>query len=339
MIIDLRSDTVTRPTQGMMNAMMGASVGDDVFGEDPTVNLLESRMAGLFGMEAALFCASGTMSNQAAIVSHTHPGDEVICEQEAHVYIYEGGGIAFNAGCQVRPVAGNRGRILAQQVIQSINPHDVHKARTSLVCLENTSNRGGGSCYDLNEIIKIREACNSAELILHLDGARLFNALVAKNETPESYGVLFDSISVCFNKGLGCPAGSVLMGRRPFIQKARRVRKVFGGGLRQAGFLAATAIYAMDHHIERLAIDHLHAKRIETALQKHPSVQMVLPVETNLVIFEMRERTDLQHFISQMKEKEILLLPISENRLRMVTHLDITSEMVDAVVDAIPQIR
>ncbi|HEY4965000.1 MAG TPA: GntG family PLP-dependent aldolase [Puia sp.] len=339
MIIDLRSDTVTRPTQGMMNAMMGASVGDDVFGEDPTVNLLESRMASLFGMEAALFCASGTMSNQAAIVSHTHPGDEVICEQEAHVYIYEGGGIAFNAGCQVRPLAGNRGRILAQQVIQSINPHDVHKARTSLVCLENTSNRGGGSCYDLNEIIKIREACNSAELILHLDGARLFNALVAKNETPESYGVLFDSISVCFNKGLGCPAGSVLMGRSPFIQKARRVRKVFGGGLRQAGFLAATAIYAMDHHIERLAIDHLHAKRIETALQKHPSVQMVLPVETNLVIFEMRERTDLQHFISQLKEKEILLLPISENRLRMVTHLDITSEMVDAVVDAIPQIR
>jgi threonine aldolase len=339
MFIDLRSDTVTRPTPGMMNAMMNASVGDDVFGEDPTVNLLENRMAKLFGMEAALFCASGTMSNQVAIVSHTRPGDELVCEQEAHVYIYEGGGIAFNAGCQVRPIAGERGRILATQVTRSINADDVHKARTSVVCLENTSNRGGGSCYDMNEIIKIREACDTAKLILHLDGARLFNALVAKNEKPGDYGAIFDSISVCFNKGLGCPAGSMLMGTASFIYKARRVRKVFGGGMRQAGFLAATAIYALDHHIERLAIDHRHAKLIEAVLQKHPLVKMVLPVETNLIIFEMHERADPRRFIAQMKEKQILLLPISENRLRMVTHLDITAEMVEVVVTALSQIR
>jgi threonine aldolase len=339
MIIDLRSDTVTRPTEGMMNAMMKASVGDDVFGEDPTVNLLENRMADLFSMEAALYCASGTMSNQVAIVSHTRPGDEVICEREAHVYIYEGGGIAFNAGCQVKPIAGDHGRILASQVFQNINPNDVHKAHTSLVCLENTSNRGGGSCYSLSEITKIKEVCNTSHLILHLDGARLFNALVAKNEKPGDYGALFDSISVCFNKGLGCPAGSMLMGRASFISKARRARKVFGGGMRQAGFLAATAIYALDHHIERLAIDHSHAKLIEAALQKHPLVREVFPVETNLIIFELQDQATLSNFIARLKENEILILPISETRLRMVTHLDITAEMVTTIIKVLTQIR
>jgi threonine aldolase len=322
----------------MMNAMMTASVGDDVFGEDPTVNLLESRMARLFNMEAALFCASGTMSNQVAIVSHTRPGDELICEREAHIYIYEGGGIAFNAGCQVKPVTGDRGRIFSAQVIQNINANDVHKAHTSIVCLENTSNRGGGSCYDLDEIIKIKEVCDSSGLILHLDGARLFNALVAKKEKPETYGALFDSISVCFNKGLGCPAGSMLMGTASFIRRARRVRKVFGGGMRQAGFLAATAVYALDHHIERLATDHHHAKLIEAALHKHPLVKAILPVETNLVIFEVQNQEYRDRFIAQLREKEILLLPISENRLRMVTHLDITAEMVQHVINALGQL-
>jgi threonine aldolase len=282
-----------------------------------------------------MFCASGTMSNQAAITSHTRPGEEVICEQEAHVYIYEGGGIAFNAGCQVRPVAGDRGRICASQVIQCINPNDVHKAKTSLVCLENTSNRGGGSCYDLNEIIKIKEVCDTRRLNLHLDGARLFNALVAKNEKPEDYGALFHSISVCFNKGLGCPAGSMLMGSAAFIRQARRIRKVFGGGLRQAGFLAATAIYALDHHIQRLAADHLHAKQIEGALQKHPLVKMILPVETNLVIFELEDDVDQLRFIAKLKEKGILLLSISEKRLRIITHLDITAEMVDFFINSL----
>ncbi len=338
MIIDFRSDTVTKPTPGMMEAMMHASVGDDVFGEDPTINLLEKRMAGLFGMEAALYCASGTMSNQVAITSHTRPGDEVICEQEAHVYIYEGGGIAFNAGCQVRPVAGDRGRIRAEQVLKSINSKDVHKARTSLVCLENTSNRGGGSCYDFNEIIKIKEVCDTHQLNLHLDGARLFNALVAKNEKPGDYGTLFQSISVCFNKGLGCPAGSMLMGSEKFIHQARRVRKVFGGGMRQAGFFAATAVYALDHHIERLATDHLHAKKIEAALQNHPLVKMVLPVETNLVIFELKDGVDMGGFISQLREREILLLPISDRRLRIITHLDISADMVMVFLKALTHI-
>lgn len=328
MIIDFRSDTVTKPTPGMMDAMMKASVGDDVFREDPTVNLLEKNMADLFKMEAALFCGSGTMSNQIAITSHTRPGDELICEQEAHVYIYEGGGIAFNAGCQARPIAGDRGRIKAGQVLKSINADDVHKARTSIVCLENTSNRGGGSCYELQEIRQIRQICDEHKLILHLDGARLFNALVAKKEKPADYGSLFHSISVCFNKGLGCPAGSILLGTEKFIKRARRVRKVFGGGMRQAGFLAATALYALDQNVERLNTDHKHAKKIGDALQKHPLVKMVLPVETNLVIFELNDEENPHSFISRMKEKEVLLLTISDNRLRIVTHLDISEEMV-----------
>lgn len=323
----------------MMDAMMKAAVGDDVFGEDPTVNFLEKKMAMLFGMEAALYCPSGTMSNQVAIASHTRPGDEVICEQEAHVYIYEGGGIAFNAGCQVSPLKGDRGRIRSDQVLKCINSDDVHKARTSLVCLENTSNRGGGSCYEIDEIQKIKQLCRDHLLGLHLDGARLFNALVAKNENPETYGACFDSISVCFNKGLGCPAGSVLMGSEKFIRQARRVRKVFGGGLRQSGFLAATAVYAIDHHVKRLALDHKHAKLIEAALQKHPLVKKVLPVETNLVIFELEEEAQIVRFVKQLRDKEILLLPISSKGLRIVTHLDITAEMVEIFIEYLQKIQ
>jgi threonine aldolase len=337
MIIDFRSDTVTKPSRGMMDAMMRAEVGDDVFREDPTINRLEKEMADLFGMEAALYCASGTMSNQIAISSHTSPGDEVICEQEAHVYIYEGGGIAYNAGCQTRPIAGDRGRIKAEQVLKNINPDDVHKARTSLVCLENTSNRGGGSCYDLDEIKKIRQLCNSHNLTLHLDGARLFNALMAKSETPADYGNLFHSISVCFNKGLGCPAGSVLLGTERFVRQARRVRKLFGGGMRQAGFIAATALFALEHNIKRLKYDHENAKKIGEALQKHSLVKLVLPVETNLVIFELKEGEDPKRFISRMKEKGILLLTISDTRLRIVTHLDISEEMVTVFLKNLEQ--
>jgi threonine aldolase len=329
MITDFRSDTVTKPTAGMMDAMMNASVGDDVFREDPTVNRLEKRMAELFGMESALWCVSGTMSNQVAIATHTKPGDEIICEQESHVYYYEGGGIAYNAGCQSRTIAGDRGRITAGQVLKVVNPDDVHRARTSLVCLENTSNRGGGSCYDIDEIKKIREVCNQHDLNLHLDGARLFNALVAKNQQPSQFGSLFDSISVCFNKGLGCPAGSMLMGTERFIRQAIRKRKVFGGGLRQAGFLAATALYALDHHVERLSTDQLHAQKIGATLQAHPFVKMVLPVESNLVIFELNDDQDPKAFIKELKAKDVLLLTISDKRLRIVTHLDISSDMVD----------
>jgi threonine aldolase len=335
MITDFRSDTVTKPTPGMLEAMMNADVGDDVFGEDPTVNYLEKKMSETFNMEAALWCASGTLSNQVAIASHTRPGDEVICEQESHVYYYEGGGIAYNAGCQARTLAGERGRINAGQVLKSINPDDVHRAHSSLVCLENTSNRGGGSCYDMEEIKKIRNVCDEHNLILHLDGARLYNALVAKNEKTADYGKLFNSISVCFNKGLGCPAGSMLLGTEKFIRQARRVRKVFGGGMRQAGFLAATALYALDHHVSRLASDHQHAKSIGEALQKHPLVKMVLPVETNLVIFELVDGKDPKAFIASMKEKGILLLTISDKRLRIVTHLDVSNDMVNYFIDVL----
>ncbi len=339
MIIDFRSDTVTKPTDAMMKAIVQAPLGDDVFGEDPTVNRLQKKMADLFGMESALFCASGTMSNQVAISTHTRPGDEVSCEREAPVYMYEGGGIASNAGCQVMTVAGDRGRIRADQVLKHINPDDPHKARTALVCLENTSNRGGGSCYDLEEIKKIRKACDDHHLILHLDGARLFNALVARNEKPTEYGPVFHSISVCFNKGLGCPVGSILMGDEKFIHQARRVRKVFGGGMRQSGLLAAAAIYAIDHHVDRLATDHLYAREIAAALQRHPLVKEVMPVETNLVIFECREGVDRSDFISKMREKDIHLLPISDSRLRIVTHLDITEEMVACFLKAVDEFQ
>jgi threonine aldolase len=315
----------------MLEAMMKAEVGDDVFREDPTVNRLESTMAELFGMEAALYCTSGTMSNQVAIKCHTQPGDEVICEREAHVYIYEGGGIAFNSGSQVRAVAGDRGRISAAQVAESINPDDVHKARTTLVCLENSSNRGGGSCYDVREIGEIRKLCDESRLSLHLDGARLFNALVAHGEQPAQYGRLFHSISVCFNKGLGCPAGSVLLGTADFIRKARRVRKVFGGGLRQAGYLAASALYALEHHVERLVEDHEHAKQIAEALKGKALVKAILPVETNLIIFELVAGADPRSFAAKCRSAGILLLPVSATRLRMVTHLGINAADTDQV--------
>lgn len=329
MTADFRSDTVTRPSPGMMEAMMHAPVGDDVFGEDPSVNTLEKTMSELFGMEAALWCASGTMSNQIAIATHTKPGDEVISEQESHVFYYEGGGIAYNSGCQTRTLAGDRGRISSEQILTVINPDDVHRAHTSLVCLENTCNRGGGACYEIEEIKKIRGVCDDKVLKLHLDGARLFNALVAKKQQAAEYGKLFHSISVCLNKGLGCPAGSVLLGTRSFIYQARRVRKVMGGGLRQAGFLAATASYALKHQVHRLAEDHRRAKQLESLLLAHTKIKMVLPVETNLVIFELSEEEDPKRFIASMKEKDILLLTISPKRLRMVTHLDISDDMVD----------
>jgi threonine aldolase len=335
MIIDLRSDTVTKPTPPMLEAMLRAEVGDDVFREDPTVNRLEKKMAAIFNMESALWCASGTMSNQVAIATHTRPGDEVICEQESHVYYYEGGGIAYNSGCQTRTLPGDRGRINAQQVLMSINPDDVHKSHSSLVCLENTSNRGGGSCYELEEIEKIRKVCDEHHLKLHLDGARLYNAILSRKEKEATFGKLFHSISVCFNKGLGCPAGSILLGSEAFIRRAIRVRKVFGGGMRQAGFLAATALYALENHVERLATDHLHAKRIGEALQKHPLVKMVMPVETNLVIFELIDGKDPKAFITSMREKGILLLTITSKRLRIVTHLDISSSMVDQFLETL----
>jgi len=328
MIIDLRSDTFTKPTPSMLEAMGKAKVGDDVFGEDPSVNELENRAANMFGMEAALYSISGTMSNQIGIKTHTQPGDEVICDFTSHVYQYEGGGIAFNSGASVQLISGNLGRITAQQVLAAINPDDVHKPHSSLVCLENTANRGGGSCYDIQEIKKIRAVCDEHHLKLHLDGARLFNAIVAKNESPKEYGKLFHSISVCLNKGLGCPVGSVLLGSKEYIRKARRIRKVFGGGMRQAGFMAATGLYALEHHIERLKEDHDHAKKIAGELCQKKFVGEILPVETNIVIFSLKDKSPAE-FVQELKKENILALPMSPTQVRMVLHLDVTREMVE----------
>ena len=275
------------------------------------------------------------MSNQIAIKCHTQPGDEIICEKNSHVYIYEGGGIAFNSGSQVRALEGDRGRITAAQVSMAINPDDVHKARTSLVTLENTCNRGGGSCYDLEEIKKIRQVCSDNQLKLHLDGARLFNALVATGRTAAEYGQVFDSISVCLNKGMGCPIGSILIGPAAFIRQGRRVRKVFGGGMRQAGFMAASGIYALEHHMERLQQDHLHARRIAEALEKKDFVRSIMPVETNIIIFETEDDTCTREMTQKLKEMGILAIAISSNQIRFVLHLDISSEMVEKIVDII----
>jgi threonine aldolase len=338
MPVDLRSDTVTRPTPAMLDAMMHAEVGDDVFGEDPSINQLEKMAAELFGMEAALYSPSGTMSNQIGIKCHTQPGDEVICERQSHVYVYEGGGIAFNSGSQVRALDGNLGRITAAQISQAVNPDDVHRARTSLVSLENTANRGGGSCYDWEEILRIREFCTGRNLGLHLDGARLFNALVAKGQTARSYGEVFDSISVCLNKGLGCPIGSILMGPASFIRQARRVRKVFGGGMRQAGFMAAAGIYALRHHIDRLAIDHAHARMIAAALEKKGFVQSIMPVETNIVIVNVDPALPAKTLAQRLRELDILTIAIAPTQVRFVTHLDVSPPMVEQTVAAIEQL-
>lgn len=330
--IDFRSDTVTRPTPGMKEFMMQAPVGDDVFGEDASINELEQKAAAMFGMEAGLFCPSGTMTNQIAIKVHTQPGDEVICDQLSHVYQYEGGGIAYNSGASVRLLQGNRGRITAAQVSESINPDDVHKPHSSLVVLENTSNRGGGSCYELTDIQNIKEVCLKNNLMLHLDGARLFNALVRKQQSPTDYGKLFHSISICLSKGLGSPVGSVLLGTNDFIRKARRVRKVFGGGMRQAGVIAAAGSYALDHHISRLAEDHSHARVLEQALLLHPEVDSVLPVETNIILFNLKAGTTAAQFVEKLKEKGILCFTTGPQQVRWVLHLDISPAMVERAV-------
>lgn len=338
MIIDFRSDTVTKPTAAMLEAMMKAKVGDDVFGEDPSINELENMSADMFGMESGLFCPSGTMTNQIAIKCHTQPGDEVICDESAHVYQYEGGGIAFNSGASVKLLYGDRGRVTAEQVLAAINPDDPHRANTSLVCLENTSNRGGGSCYDFAEIKKMKVLCKEKGLAFHLDGARLWNALVAKNETAKQYGEAFDSISICLSKSLGCPVGSVLLGKKDLIKKARRIRKAFGGGMRQAGFIAAAGIYALQNNIERLTEDHNHAKQIADAIAKKGFTKFVLPVETNIIIFELNEGMTAPELVSKLKEHKILGYAISPDRVRLVIHLDIKKEMVQQTIQIFNQL-
>jgi threonine aldolase len=338
MMIDLRSDTVTKPGAAMLDCMMHAKVGDDVFEEDPTVNRLEAFAAEMFGREAALYCPTGTMSNQIAIKCHTQPGDEVICEKTSHVYVYEGGGIAFNSASQVKLIDGQRGRITAEQVKAAINPDDVHRARTSLVSLENTANRGGGACYRIEEILKIKAVCLEAGLALHLDGARLFNAFVATGEKPEQYGQVFDTISICLNKGLGCPIGSILIGNKKLIKQARRIRKVFGGGMRQGGFMAAAGLYALQHNVKRLELDHIHARQIALALQQMPWAGAILPVETNIIIFEVLPPYTAALLVDKFREHGVKCIAIAPTQVRMVTHLDISEQMVKDVINCIERI-
>ncbi len=337
-MIDYRSDTVTRPTPGMLAFMEAAPVGDDVFGEDPSINALERITAAKFGMEAGLFCPSGTMTNQLAIKTHTQAGDEVICDRLSHIYQYEGGGIAFNAGCSVQLLEGDRGRLTPNQILAGIHSEDVHKPITRLVSLENTTNRGGGACYDFETFKEIKAVTLAHGLALHLDGARLFNAIVQKNEAPVLYGQVFDSISICFSKGLGAPVGSVLVGSKDFIKKARRWRKVFGGGMRQAGYLAAAGIYALEHHIERLAEDHKNALVLSEVLASKDFVESILSVETNIVIATIGGKYTAASFTSALKEKGILAIAMTPTQVRFVFHLDITEADLAKTINIIHQL-
>ena len=329
MKINLISDTVTKPTKGMLAAMFNAQVGDDVFKEDPSVNELEEKVAKMFNKEAALFFPSGTMANQTAIKLHTQPGEQLICDKYAHIYNYEGGGVSFNSGVSCKLIDGNRGMMAAEQVEAAINPPDFyHSPLTSLVCIENTTNKGGGACWDFKELVKIKEVCKKHGLAYHLDGARLWNALVAKNETTEQYGNLFDTISICFSKGLGCPVGSVLVGDKETIHRALRVRKVLGGGMRQAGYLAAAATYSLDHHIERLSEDRKKAREIGDVLQKLSFIKKVEPIETNIIIFEIDEKQfSAEDFLKKLLKNDVHIIGMGQGKLRIVTHLDYSDLM------------
>jgi len=330
MILDLRSDTVTKPTQGMLEAMMQAEVGDDVYKEDPTVNALEERLAKMFGKPKALFFPTGTMANQTAIKLHTNPGDQVICDKDAHIYNYEGGGASFNSGVSCKLIDGNRGMFTAEQAVEAINPPDFyHSPLTALVEVENTANRGGGSCWDFEELKKIRTVCNAHQLGFHLDGARIWNALVEKKEKAKDYGQLFDTISVCLSKGLGCPSGSVLIGDEAFMQNAIRIRKILGGGMRQVGYLAAAGIYALDNHLDRLAEDHKKAKEIGILLSELSFIKNVSPIETNIIIFELKDKNNELKFLKALEDKNIRLSGMGQGKLRIVTHLDYTNSMHD----------
>ncbi len=334
MIIDLRSDTVTRPTPGMMEAIMNAKVGDDVYKEDPSVNELERRVAEFFGTDESLFFPTGSMANQAAIKLHTQPGEQLICDKWAHVYNYEGGGVSFNSGVSCKLVDGTRGMINAAQVAEHINPPDFyHSPLTSLVCLENTTNKGGGACYDFAEILKIKDVCDANNLGLHLDGARLMNALVATGQNPKDFGNVFDTISLCFSKGLGTPMGTVLTGKSSLMKNAIRIRKVLGGGMRQVGFMAAAGIYALDHQVERINDDHEKAREISEALSSLSYIKNVEPTETNIVIFYLGDEISEASFISYLEKNNCRISNMGHGKLRIVTHHDYTSEMHTHLLD------
>ena len=341
MDVNLISDTVTRPSEGMLQAMLNAEVGDDVFKEDPTVNALEEYVADLFGKEAALFFPSGTMANQTGIKLHTRPGDQLICDKFAHIYNYEGGGVSFNSGVSCKLVDGDRGMMTAWQVEEAINPPDFyHSPRTSLVCIENTTNKGGGACWDFGELRAIREVCDRHGLKYHLDGARIWNALIAKKEKAADYGSLFDTISVCLSKGLGCPVGSLLTGSREDMENALRIRKILGGGMRQSGYLAAAGLYALKHQWERLEEDHIRAREIGSLLASKEYVSYVAPVETNIVIFELDTAlTSANAMVSALSAKGIRLIGMGKGKLRLVTHRAYTADMHAYTLSVIDQLR
>lgn len=329
-IIDLRSDTVTRPTQDMLEAMYAANVGDDVFGEDPTVNALQTKVAAIFGMEAGLFCPSGTMTNQIGIRVHTQPQDEVICDKRSHIYLYEGGGTMANSGVSVRLLEGDRGLISPEMITDNINADDVHFPVSRLVVLENTCNKGGGSCYSLAQMQAIHQTCQQNGLALHLDGARIFNALIATGDNALQYGACFDTISVCLSKGLGAPVGSVLVGSHAHIKKAKRVRKAMGGGMRQAGFLAAAGIYALDHHVTRLQDDHQKAQVLAAYLGACALVVEIFPVETNIVIFKVHPaHLTSKSALEKFAENGLKAAAFGPQHIRLVTHLDFSETQLE----------
>ena len=337
-MIDLRSDTVTKPTPGMLEAMMTAEVGDDVFNEDPTVLKLQERIAAVFGMEAALYCPSGTMTNQIALRINTRPQDEVICDQKSHIYLYEGGGIANNSLISAKLLPGERGILTPELIADGINPDDIHFPVSTLVSLENTMNKGGGCYYRNQQIREIADFCKSKGLKLHLDGARVFNAFAETGEDKSEYGKYFDTISVCFSKGLGAPVGSALLGNADAIRQARRVRKVFGGGMRQAGYLAAGCIYALDNHVDRLKEDHRRASLLGQTFENLSITKKVLPVETNIVIVELQDEYSPDQILAKLKEHQIYAVPFGKKEIRFVTHLDFSEDQLDQAVDIIRSI-
>ncbi len=338
-LIDLRSDTVTKPTPAMLEVMMNANVGDDVLGDDPEVIALEAMMADMFGKEASVFCPSGTMTNQVAIKVHTQPGDEVICDVTSHIYNFEGGGIGFNSGCSVKLVNGDMGRMKPEQVLASLNPpENVHYAFTRLVVAENTSNKGGGSIYNYDDLAAISEICRQKGLKFHLDGARLFNALVETGERPVDYGKIFDSISICFSKGLGAPIGSVLIGNKEFITRARRVKKVYGGGMRQAGYLAAAATFAIKNNIPRLKEDNDRAKKLGQFLSSLSYVNQVLPVDSNIVIFSIYNQRNVDEFLGLLKEKGVWAFGFGPQTIRFVTHMGFDDAKLEKACEILKQL-
>lgn len=338
-MIDLRSDTVTQPTAEMLKAMFNAKVGDDVFKEDTTVLELEQKAADMFGMEAGLFCPSGTMTNQLAIKAHTQPGDELLCDATAHIYNYEVGGISFHSGVQAKLLQGQNGIITSEQIHNAINPDLDWLPPTKLVCIENTANRAGGMYYTLLQMQELSATCKKSNLKFHLDGARIFNALVELNGKPIELGLLFDSISVCLSKGLGAPVGSVLLGNKDWIKTCRRYRKLFGGGMRQAGYLAAAGIYALDNHVERLKEDHKRAATLANELGKLNFVDTILPVKTNIVIFNLKQEVNPVTFVELLKQKGIIISAFGSQAVRLVTHLDFTDEMLANVIIALKEIE